>query len=355
MKVLIVGAGPTGLTAGVELARLGVDATVIERRESESNLSRAVGIIPYSLKLLEPSGVTARLLAEGIKTQSAKIYLGDTLTARIPLQIKNPRYGYGTIIMLPQDQTEAALQDKFIALGGTVRYGTAFETLVQDDSGVTATLAGGKMETYDYVIGADGIHSQVRTAIGVDYLGHDLPEEWSIADVDCDGWTNREDFTICVLPKGDVAVVAPLAHDRCRVISNTPNALNSLPLPMTVTRVRREGTFKISIRQVTDYRKGRVFLCGDAAHCHSPVGGRGMNLGIADAASAAQCIATGAIENYAENRHREGATTIKNSERARKFITTTNPAKRLILRAAFKAVGASDFLRTRLIKTILYG
>jgi len=355
MNILIVGAGPAGLTAGVELARRGIAATIIDRRVEGSTLSRAVGIVPLSLKLLEPSGVTARLLNEGIQMQAVKLYSGDRPLAEIPLDPSNPQYGYEHILMLPQDQTEAALADAFTALGGTIRYSTQFDGLSQDEDAVTVTLADGTRETYDFVVGADGIKSSVRTALGLDYPGHDLHETWSIADVNCISWANPEDFTLCILPAGGMAVVAPIGKDRCRVISNTPDALKSLPLPMDVTEVNREGQFTISVRQVGDYRMGRVFLVGDSAHCHSPVGGRGMNLGIADACELAACIESGDLDRYSRARHKAGAETIANSERVRKMATADNPIRRLAFRTALKAVNASHFLRSKMAEGFLYG
>lgn len=354
MKILIVGAGPTGLTAGVELMRRGIEATVIDRREGGSTFSRAVGIVPFSLKLLEPSGVTTRLLHEGVQMQSVKFYQGDKPLIELPLDPKKPRYGYGHILMLPQDQTEAALRDAFTALGGTVRYGTEFNSLTQDGDKVTVQLSDGSTESYDFVIGADGIRSSVRTALGLDYPGHDLDHEWSIADVDCDGWTNPDDFTLCILEDGGMAVVAPIGTNRCRVISNTPDALKALPLSMDITNIRRQGNFTISVRQVGKYHQGRVFLAGDAAHCHSPVGGRGMNLGIADACELADCLKSGELDRYTKARHPAGLATILGSERVRKMATAKNPVRRALFRTALKLVGSSRFLKARLAEGFLY-
>lgn len=355
MNILIVGAGPAGLTAGLELARRGISATIIDRRAGGSTLSRAVGIVPLSLKLLEPSGVTARLLEEGIQMQAVKFYVGRKSLAAIPLGPSNPRYGYGHVLMLPQDQTEAALKDAFTALGGTIRYNTEFESLMEEDGKVTVTLTGGESETYDYVIGADGIKSSVRATLDLEFPGHDLGETWSIADVNCTDWANPEDFTLCILPAGGIAVVAPIGVDRCRVISNGPDALGSLPLPMGVTEINREGQFAISVRQVRQYRKGRVFLAGDAAHCHSPVGGRGMNLGIADACELAACLESGDLDRYGHVRHKAGAATISGSERVRKMATAKNPVRRTLFRNALRLVGKSRFLQRRLAEGFLYG
>ena len=355
MNILVVGAGPTGLTAGVELARRGLKATVIEKRPGGSTLSRAVGIVPLSLKLLEPSGVTPRLLAEGVSMQSVKFYMGNQPAVTLPLDPPKPRYGYGHILMLPQDQTEAALRDKFAELGGTVRYGCELQNLSQNDDSVTVKYANGDSEKYDYVIGADGRASNVRSALGVDYPGLDLTEAWSIADVDCEGWENSDDFTLCVLDEGKVAVIAPIAKNRCRVVSNTPDAIAALPLSMQVTHVNRQGQFTISVRQVNEYRKGRVFLAGDAAHCHSPVGGRGMNLGIADACELAACLESGDLDRYGRVRHKAGHATIVGSERVRKMATSANPVRRALFRTMLRLVSRSRFMQRKMAEGFLYG
>lgn len=349
-KVLIVGAGPTGLTAAVELARRGIVADVIDRREEASGLSRAVGILPRSLDLLGPSGVADRLRAEGIAFESAKFYRNDRPVARIPLTSPSG----DTVLGLAQDRTEHHLAEAFRGYGGTVRYGLAFETLVHNgDDAVEAGFSDGSTGSYDYVIGADGVRSGVREALGIAFEGYDLPGKWSIADVDVEAWENARDFTICLLDAGAVAVVAPLEARRVRVVSNTPDALAALPLALETRKVRREGQFTISVRQVRDYAKGRVFLAGDAAHCHSPVGGRGMNLGIADAADLAGRIAAGTTAGYTAARHAAGAAVIKGSEAARRQATSTSPFNRPLIVAVLRLVGAVPALQRRFSRQVL--
>ena len=179
------------------------------------------------------------------------------------------------------------------------------------------------------MLGADGIHSATRNLLGIDYPGFDLPETWSIADVDAVNWPYPEAGTLCMLPQGKVAFIVPLETNRYRLVSNTENALEALPLKLEVTHKHREGQFTISIRQVKEYRTGNVCLAGDAAHCHSPAGGRGMNLGIADAAEWAKRIVENDLEGYTKSRHEAGASTIAISERIRKTATSTNPLTKM--------------------------
>jgi len=351
MRVLIVGAGPTGLTAAVELARLGVVPTVIDKKPGPSPLSRAVGLLPNSLRLLRPSGVTDSLMHQGLKISEVRLYFGTTKKLRVPLTGKDPANEF--VIALAQDKTEEAMLIALQKLGGAVRFGTECKAVQQNDESVTVQLGDGTEEHYDFLLGADGVHSNVRDSIGIEFPGFDLPETWSIADVDATGWENPFALTLCLLKRGVISVVAPLEAERYRVISNTENALKTLPLELHVSNIRREGTFTIGIRQVKDYRRGRVFLAGDAAHCHSPAGGRGMNLGIADGAEFAERLISDTLEGYSESRHKEGAEAIADSERIRKILTANSSVKRLLTRGGCAAITLLPFLKKRLARAFL--
>ncbi|WP_373088314.1 FAD-dependent oxidoreductase [Sneathiella sp.] len=355
MRVLVVGAGPAGLTAAVELARLGAEVKIIDKRKTGSGLSRAVGITPESLMILTPSGVADKLIAEGVKFRGARIYRGASLALDLLIDIPRPKYGFDSILGLPQDRTETLLREALERFGVTINYSTELSGLRMEGNKVVAETADEVIDTVDYVIGADGVHSTTRGLLGLEFPGYELPETWSIADVDAKDWPNKVSFTLCQLADGKVVVAVPLEEGRYRIISNTENALASLPLTMNVTNIRREGQFDISVRQVKKYSRGRVFLVGDAAHCHSPVGGRGMNLGIGDSADLARRLINGDSEGYGAARSVVGRQTIEGSERIRKLVTSPNPLLRLSFRIGLKLISSVPALQRRIANLILYG
>lgn len=334
MNVLVVGAGPTGLTTATELARRGIKPTLIDQRDGPSPLSRAVGITPASLERLAECGAANELIAKGVAMKHVHFYRGAKRLLELPM--KSDRTYFPHLVALPQDQTEGILRDALMRYDAEPRYGCGLVRL----EGKTAIFSDGSEAAFDTVIGADGVRSAVRQSAGIGYPGFDLEGQWSIADVDLADWRHKGDFTVIQAAPGIVAVVAPLGQDRFRVISNTADALATLPFPVTVRHKHREGQFQISIRQAERYQEGHVFLAGDAAHCHSPVGGRGMNIGIADGAELARLLAAGTPAQYSPKRHAEGAATIATTERARKMLCATDPLRRGFVYAALKLAGA---------------
>lgn len=349
-NILIVGAGPTGLAAAIELARAGIIPTIIDRKSGPSGLSRAVGILPATMHSLHPSGAAPKIAAAAVRISGMRIHKGAQQLLHIPLPVSDDPYHQ--MFGLPQNQTEAILREVFETLGGQVNFGQSLTSISQNDHTVTA-LIDELPQTFDYVIAADGIHSQIRRSLNLDYRGFDAPGDWSIADVEVTSLPDPAAARVFLLPVGKAALILPLSETRIRVVSNLPDALAAIPIPINITKTYRTGTFTVSVRQIERYRAGRVFFAGDAAHCHSPIGGRGMNLGIADAVELAGRFASKNLDGYHESRHADGKRIMEFSENARATLTSKNNLTRAAAFTAIRVANHIPFLKRKAIENLL--
>jgi len=351
MNILIIGAGPTGLSTALDLAQNGIVPEIVEKRTGPSALSRAVGIMPFARDHLKKSGVADAILEEGMPFRKWSVSRGSEILLDLNLsKVLKPEE---CMIGLPQNRTENLLAEAAEALGVAVKYGTEVTKVETSDHAATVTFSGGSMKSYDWVIAADGKDSVVRTQLEIPYPGIDLPETWSIADVDVGEGYDPEQVKLWIQGKdGLFVLVLPIEQNRLRVVSSTPDCLEAMPVKLDIRNVRRTGTFNISVRQAATYNKGRVLLAGDAAHCHSPVGGRGMNLGIDDGFSISRAILNNKADDYTEARHRIGASVLKKTENARRMVTSESIVKKSILNTMFYLVRHSKLLRRMLIKKL---
>lgn len=350
MKLLIVGAGPTGLTAALKLAKYGILPDIIDKKDSPSKLSRAVGILPASMQIFESLGVAEIIRKNAISCQQVIIHQNTKPILHLAFEETDDVNHH--LFALAQDRTEFYLQNAFEQLGGKVKYSNSCVTLKQTESSVKVQLDNYTKE-YDYVIGADGIESTVRQTLKIPYPGIQVPEKWSIADIECTEWPHASTFCVYLCPKGQVVIIIPMEPTRYRVVSNTADALALLPIKPKIDKINHEAKFTIQIRQASCYQVGRVFLAGDAAHCHSPVGGRGMNLGIADAADLADRFISGGLEKYHQARHKEGKRIIEFTERARRLITSQNFIVHNLLISGLKLMDKFPVMQRSFINNIL--
>ncbi len=353
-RILIAGAGPTGLTAAVELARLGFRPRIVDRRDGPAPLSKAVGISARSLELLEPSGATEPLLTAGIRVRHVHLHADDRELATLRFSGIGHRFDF--LLALPQSKTEAILADILKGLGVEVDWQTSLTGLTQSSDMVTVDLNGldGRERVQcDFLYGADGVRSTVRKAIGQSFGGHTHARVWSIADAVIGDWPWEAGSANAFLHRGgDIGFAIPIGRERFRVVSNTPDALARLAGSFQVSQRLREDTFHIPVRQAASYQRGRVFLGGDAAHVHSPVGGRGMNLGIEDAASFARRAAADDLDGYTEERHPVGARWIGLSERALATFQTSSAVTATVRNTVLRIVDRTPGLQRALLRRV---
>ncbi|WP_051839845.1 FAD-dependent oxidoreductase [Streptomyces sp. NRRL F-5126] len=303
--VLIVGAGPTGLTLACELARRGVPFRLIEASGGPQPGSRGKGIQPRTLELLDDLGIVDRVIAHGLMAMPMRSTAPDgrvTLGGGEPESLRDrPDVPYTTSLITPEWRIEEALRVRLAELGGEVEFGTALTGFEQSQDGVSAVVAkGGETETVTArrLVGCDGGHSVVRKQAGIAFEGETREEvRMIVADVALDGldrdawhmWRHEEGLVgLCPLPSTDVfqyqALIAP-GQDPELSLANM-QAILERRSGRTGIRLREpewSSLWRANIRLVDRYREGRVFLAGDAAHIHSPAGGQGMNTGMQDA------------------------------------------------------------------------
>ena len=300
--VLIVGAGPTGLTLAASLLANGVRATIVDRQAEGANTSRAGAINSRTLEVLEGLDVSRRIVKEGVK--APRFTIRDGKRVLIPIDFSALPSAYPYTLLLPQNDTERLLLDRAVELGGEVLRPKVLASVTQDADGVTATFGDGDVVRAAYVVGADGMHSTVREQAGIGFHGDQYEQSFVLADVRLKGDAPTDEVVLFWAAAG-LTVVAPLPNGAFRVVAPVDDA-PEVPSAdfvqqilddrgygvgrMTVTDVVWGSRFRIHHRVADTYRSGRILLAGDAAHVHSPAGGQGMNLGIQDAVTLAEAL-----------------------------------------------------------------
>ncbi|WP_410567187.1 FAD-dependent oxidoreductase [Amycolatopsis sp. cmx-4-61] len=303
--VLVVGAGPTGLTLAVELARSGVPFRLIDAAPGPRPGSRGKGVQPRTLEIFEDLGIAERVLANGqlaVPMNSTGPDGRVTHGGAIPESLADrPDIPYAASLITPQWRVEEALRLRLDELGGAVEFGTALAGFTQTDDGVTAEIVTDGTATTvaaRWLVGADGGHSTVRKQTGVAFAGETREDvRMVLADLPVSGlsraawetWRHPAGvMSLCPLPSTEVfqyaATLAPGAEARLS-LADLQATLEERTGRADIRLHEPEWTsvWRANIRLVEHYRVGNAFLAGDAAHIHSPAGGQGMNTGIQDA------------------------------------------------------------------------
>ncbi|HEX7426166.1 MAG TPA: FAD-dependent oxidoreductase, partial [Mycobacterium sp.] len=290
--VLIVGAGPSGLTLAASLVSRGIATTVVDRQAAGANTSRAAVINARSLEVLEDLDVARRLVKKGV--QAPLFSIRDRARTLIPIDFSTLPTEYPYSLMVPQSTTERLLLDRLVELGGSVVRPKTLTSIEQDTNGVTASFDDGDVIRARYAVGADGIHSTVREQAGIGFHGGAYDESFILADVRLGGDAPLDEVVLFWATAG-LTVVAPLPGDIYRIVAPIADAPEHPSASfvqeilddrgpgagrMVVNEVIWGSRFRIHHRVADTYRAGRLLLAGDAAHVHSPAGRQGMNLGI---------------------------------------------------------------------------
>lgn len=350
-QVLVVGAGPVGLTMAAELARYGVCVRIVDKAAQRTDKSKALVLWSRTLELLDRAGCTPTLVAAGMRVTAANIMAGHERIARVDLTGIHSSYNFA--LMLPQSQTERLLEEHLGRLGIPVERRTELTGFSQDSAGVTASLrhadGAGEAVRSEWLVACDGARSLIRHTLGVPFTGETLPSDWILADCHLHGCPLSESEIGVYWHEDGTFVVFPISAGRFRVIADVPASGTEHPPAPTLEQVQavidRRGpsgcrasdpvwlsTFRINERKVDAYRVGRVLLAGDAAHIHSPAGGQGMNTGMQDAFNLAWKLALVCrgtcperlLDSYSAERSAVGDTVLKAAGRLTRVATLKN-------------------------------
>ncbi len=352
-SVLVIGAGPVGLAAAIELHRRGIPARIVDQNPHAAKESRAVAVNPRTLELLEASGASERLIAAGVRLRGVRIIADGVTRAEVDATRMPHRYNF--MLALPQDRTEAILAECLAERGVPVERGvSAFDVVPHADS-ARAVLAGpGGQETVeaDWIIGADGAHSTVRKALDIGFPGAPYPFQWSLADVDLAGDAEPDRGELRLDRGRPVLIRLPIGPGRHRLIANGPDVLGLAPSSWSPGTIHWQSSFTVSHRRVQRLGEGRIRLIGDAAHIHSPAGGRGMNLGIEDAVTLVERIAAGTLGDWDARREAKARKTIRESDLMQRMATSDGVMARTVLPRLVGLALSVPFLHRRLLRSL---
>ena len=308
-RILIVGAGPTGLTLALELKRLGFTSVrVIEKLKKLTTRGKALAIIPKTLAYLSMSGATKLILKDAQIVRNVHLYRNGTMK---PLYLSGIHDTYDHMTTFEQEDIERCMISRLAFYGGSVDRGV--ELTFIDPNKKIATLNKGKEKeeyAYDLLVGADGVGSTVRQLMGFAFKGSEEADAWEQMEIQTTTamkesmplmlfLDNRPLIAAIPAPKGVYRVVTPTIGVEER-FNNMANRYTD----MTNTTVLWKSRFRVGYRSSVEMFEDSVVVIGDAANVHSPVGGRGMNKGIEDAFLLAKAMHAGEDLNDWERRRK---------------------------------------------------
>ena len=378
VDVLIAGGGPTGLTLACELLRFGVNCMIIDKAEGISSQTKALGVMARTLEHLDRIGVAQEFVRRGHPIGLFNVYSGDHLLVRLDFHntLKSP---FPFVLMIPQNITEDILYSHFKKTGGEVKWNKSLTRFTHGETGVEAVLsdADGNKQTIKakYLIGCDGAHSVVRHGLRLDFEGITLNQNFALADVTVD-WHLPHNESFACIKDGQLVAYFPMKDGQHRILITTEGQENP-DSPVTleefqkvINKVGPKGTtihnptwksrFRINQRKVKRGNIGRVFLAGDAAHIHSPIGAQGMNTGIQDSINLAWKLAyvlkfqcsTNLLDSYSEEREPLWSTLTKGTDFATKMVLKDKHLFQLVRNTLAPKITSSKYVNLRLVKTI---
>src|SRR5499433_4002295 len=302
--VLIIGAGPTGLSLACQFVRYGIDFLIVEKNERITPFSKALGVHARTLEIYEQIGLARKAIEQGAIGERGCLLVGGEVRGELEFsKIGEGLSPYPYVLMLEQSKNEQLLYEYLISHGKDVLWKRELENFSQTEAGVTARVktpdGASHIIEAKYLVGCDGPKSLVRHALGLSFEGSTFERTFYVADAQVDWHFSHDALHIC-LSKGTFVVFFPLKGEkRYRIVGVFPQEFateegeilyeeieqrtkEEAKLELDIHDVEWFSTYKVHTRHVSKFSAGRCFLAGDSAHVHSPAGAQGMNTGIQD-------------------------------------------------------------------------
>jgi 2-polyprenyl-6-methoxyphenol hydroxylase-like FAD-dependent oxidoreductase len=351
-SVLIVGAGPTGLSLACQLVRYGVDFLILDKRGSITPYSKAIGVQARTLEIYEQIDLARRAIEQGTIAGKARLLADGEVRGEVDFsQIGKGLSAYPFVLMLEQSKNEKLLDEYLHSNGKEVQWNTELYELTQSDSNVTAQVKtpDGVNQTIEaeYLVGCDGPPSLVRHSLGLEFSGSTFERMFYVADAQVDWQFTHDALHVC-LAKESFAVFFPLKGEkRYRLVGVFPEEFGKAEgdvlyeeiearikqlaqFELDIHDVEWFSTYKVHTRHAARFSSGRCFLAGDSAHIHSPAGAQGMNTGIQDSYNLAWKLAlvlqgvadTKLLNTYNEERLENAKNLLRTTDRLFQLVAS---------------------------------
>ncbi|CAM3960177.1 FAD-dependent monooxygenase [Pseudoalteromonas byunsanensis] len=372
-EVIIVGAGPVGLTSAIQLQRFGIKHRIIDKRLERQPFSKAFAIHSRSLEVFEDMGVLDDIRNKAHFVEGMHIYSNGKRLINYTFDVLDIPYQH--VASIPQNVLEEILQQKYEQLGGTVEVGVELIDVKQQDNSVaTIFKSADKQESgyFAYMIAADGIKSEVRTLLDIPFVGSDYKTPYIIADGKLD-WHGDDKIGHVYVAGGGYIMFFPLPNGLWRVVvDESTNALTQEQLtPEVVNKYIRDKNIEhasfsdpvwLSIahfkqRLIDNYNQNNIYFAGDACHVHSPIGGQGLNTGIQDAFNLSWKIAHSLLygaspillESYSRERRPVAQMVLDRTNQQMKLLNMANPVLRVLRDLVVPRIASTHKFKTNVV------
>jgi 2-polyprenyl-6-methoxyphenol hydroxylase-like FAD-dependent oxidoreductase len=320
--VVIIGAGPTGLSLACQFVRYGLDFEIVDKNAAVTPYSKALGVHARTLEVYEQMDLAATAVSQGAVAGKVRLVVDGEVEAEMDLSsIGEGLSSYPFVLLLEQSKNEQVLYDYLRAHRKDVLWNSQLQSFVQSDHGVTATIvtSAGESEVIEakYLVGCDGARSPVRQSLNLEFSGSTFERVFYVADAKVDWGFSHDALHVC-LQKDSLLIFFPLkGDDRYRIVGTFPEEFakdegeilyeeiegrirEQANLDLDIHDVDWFSTYKVHTRHVSSFSVGRCYLAGDSAHVHSPAGAQGMNTGIQDGYNLAWKLALTEQQNASE-------------------------------------------------------